>query len=77
MPPRYTFDPRETEIGKSMTFRARVHLQLPGATAAADIGEQELDRRPIRYGRKEFWYDGKTQVSRVEQIDPTDWTPAR
>jgi hypothetical protein len=56
-----------------MTFRARVHLQRPGATVATDIGDQELGWRPIRYGRTEFWYDGKTQVGRVEQIDPTDW----
>ena len=56
-----------------MTFRAHVHFQRPGALVAADIGEQQLSWRPILYGRIEFLYDGKTQVGRVEEVDPPDW----
>jgi hypothetical protein len=53
--------------------RARVHLQRPGATIAADLGEKDLEIRPIRYGRALFRHEGKVEVGRIEQIDPADW----
>jgi hypothetical protein len=40
---------------------------------AVDLGEKDLDVRPIRYGRAQFAHDGRTEVGQIEQIDPLDW----
>jgi hypothetical protein len=37
---------------------------------AIDLGEKDLDVRPIRYGRAQLEHDGRTEVGQVEQIDP-------
>jgi hypothetical protein len=60
---------RERTIG----HRAHVYLQRPGLLAAVDLGEKELDVRPIQYGRAQFEHDGRTEVGRIERIDPADW----
>jgi hypothetical protein len=60
---------RERAIG----YRAHVRLQRPGAQIAVDLGEKELDVRPIRYGRAQFDHDGRTEVGRIEEIEPADW----
>jgi hypothetical protein len=56
-----------------MGHRARVYLQRPGVKIAADLGEKDLDVRPIRHGRAQFEHDGKTEVGHIEQLDPPDW----
>jgi len=56
-----------------MGHRARIYLQRPGTKIAVDLGERELDVRPIRYGRAQFEHEGKTVVGTIEQIDPLDW----
>ncbi len=56
-----------------MGHRARVYLQRPGTKIAVDLGEKELDVRPIRYGRAQFEHEGKTEVGQIDQIDPPDW----
>jgi hypothetical protein len=40
---------------------------------AVDLGEKDLDVRPIRYGRAQFDHDGRTEVGRIEEIEPADW----
>jgi|HubBroStandDraft_6_1064221.scaffolds.fasta_scaffold5371605_1 hypothetical protein len=55
-----------------MGHRARVYLQRPGVKIAADLGEKDLDVRPVRHGRAQFDHDGKTEVGHIEQIDPSD-----
>jgi hypothetical protein len=52
---------------------ARVYLQRPGTRNAIDLGEKDLDVRPVRYGRAQFKHDGKTEVGHIEQLDPPDW----
>lgn len=52
-----------------MGHRARIFLQRAGTEIAVDLGEKDLDVRPIRYGRAEFEHNGKTEVGRIEQID--------
>jgi hypothetical protein len=56
-----------------MGHRARIYLQRQGTKIAHDLGEKELDMRPIRNGRARFDHDGKTEVGHIEQIDPADW----
>ena len=56
-----------------MSHRARIFLRRPGTKIAVDLGQKDLDVRPIRYGRAQFEHDGKTEVGRIEQIDPPDW----
>lgn len=56
-----------------MGHRARIYLQRPGAKIATDLGEKDLDVRPIRHGRAQFEHDGKTEVGHIERIDPPDW----
>jgi hypothetical protein len=56
-----------------MGHRVHIYLQRPGTQIAVDLGEKDLDVRPIRYGRAEFEHEGKTEVGHVEQIDPPDW----
>jgi hypothetical protein len=43
---------REAGIG----YR-QIYLQRPGTTSAADLGEKDLNVRPIRYGRAQFEHD--------------------
>jgi len=59
----------EADIG----HRAHVYLQRPGTKIAVDLGEKDLDVRPIHYGRAQFEHDGRTEVGQIEQIDPGDW----
>ncbi|MGO8917687.1 MAG: hypothetical protein ACLQJR_17425 [Stellaceae bacterium] len=56
-----------------MAHRPRIHLQRPGTMIAVDLGEKDLDVRPVRYGRAQFEHDGKTEVGHIEQLDPPDW----
>ena len=58
---------REAGIG----YR-QIYLQRPGTTSAADLGEKDLDVRPIRYGRAQFEHDVRTEVGQIERIDPAD-----
>ncbi|HEV2548616.1 MAG TPA: hypothetical protein VGU20_14845 [Stellaceae bacterium] len=50
-----------------------LYLKRPGTKIAVDLGEKELEVRPIRYGRAQFDHDGKTEVGQIEQINPADW----
>jgi hypothetical protein len=56
-----------------MGHRAHIYLRRPGTKIAVDLGEKELDVRPVRYGRAQFEHDGKIEVGRIEQIDPPGW----
>lgn len=56
-----------------MGHRARVSWQRRGAEQAVDLGEKELDIRPILYGRAQFEHDGKIEIGHIEEIDPPDW----
>ncbi|HEV2549593.1 MAG TPA: hypothetical protein VGU20_19915 [Stellaceae bacterium] len=56
-----------------MAHRVHLYLQRPGTKIAVDLGEKDLEVRPIRYGRAQFDHDGKTEVGQIEQIDPGDW----
>ncbi|MGO8918574.1 MAG: hypothetical protein ACLQJR_21950 [Stellaceae bacterium] len=56
-----------------MSHRARIYLQRPGTKIADDLGEKDLDIRPIRFGRAQFEHDGRIEVGRIEQINPPDW----
>jgi hypothetical protein len=53
-----------------------MYLQRPGTQIAVDLGEKDLDVRPIRYGRAQFEHDGRTEVGQIERIDPADWETA-
>jgi hypothetical protein len=44
----------------------------PGTKIPVDLGEKDLDVRPIRYGRAQFEHDGRTEVGKIERIDPAD-----
>jgi hypothetical protein len=52
---------------------AHIYLQRRGTKIAVDLGEKDLDVRPIRYGRAQFGHDGRTEVGKIERIDPADW----
>ncbi len=56
-----------------MGHRARIYLQRTGTIIAVDLGEKDLDVRPILYGRAQFEHDGKMEVGHIELIDPSDW----
>ncbi len=56
-----------------MGHRARVYMQRLGTKIAVDLGEKDLDVRPVRFGRAQFEHNGKTKVGHIEQIDPPDW----
>jgi hypothetical protein len=58
---------------RARRHRAHIYLQRPGTQIAVDLGEKDLDVRPIRYGRAQFAHDGRTEVGQIEQIDPLDW----
>lgn len=60
-------------LGGRMSFRGRVYLQRPGTKIAVDLGEKDLDVRPIPYGRAKFEHDGRTEIGRIDQIGPSDW----
>jgi hypothetical protein len=56
-----------------MGHRAHIYLRRPGTKIAVDLGEKELDVLPVRYRRAQFDHDGKIEVGRIEQIEPSDW----
>ncbi len=56
-----------------MGHRAHVYLQRLVTRIAVDLGEKDLDVRPVRLGRAQFEHDGKSEVGHIEQIDPPDW----
>ena len=56
-----------------MAFRVRVLLKRPGHEMPKDIGVKEIEPRPIRFGKTTFTHEGKTQVGRIESIEPPDW----
>jgi hypothetical protein len=56
-----------------MGHRARVSWKRSGTDNAVDLGEKELDIRPILYGRAQFEHDGKIEIGHIERIDPSDW----
>jgi hypothetical protein len=56
-----------------MDHRVRVYLQRPGTKIAVDLGEKDLDVRPVALGRAQFEHNGKTEVGHIEQIDPPNW----
>jgi hypothetical protein len=56
-----------------MGHRARIYLQRPGTRIAVDLGEKDLDVRPVQNGRAQLEHDGKTEVGHIELIDPPDW----
>lgn len=58
---------------EAMGHRAHIYLQRRGTQIAVDLGEKDLEVRPIRYGRAQFEHDGKTEVGQIEHIDPVDW----
>ena len=47
---------------------ARIYLQRPGTKVAVDLGQKDLDVRPIRFGRAQFEDNGRTEVGQIEQI---------
>ncbi|MGO8918480.1 MAG: hypothetical protein ACLQJR_21480 [Stellaceae bacterium] len=65
--------PAIREGGGAMGYRARIYLQRAATKIAVDLGEKDLDVRPVQYGRAQFEHDGKTEVGHIEQIDPPDW----
>jgi hypothetical protein len=56
-----------------MGHHAHIYLQRTGTEIAVDVGEKDLDVRPVRYGRAQFEHDGRTEVGHIEQLDPPDW----
>jgi hypothetical protein len=56
-----------------MDHRARIYLKRPGTKIAVDLGEKNLDVRPIQHGRARFEHDGKTEVGHIEHVEPPDW----
>jgi hypothetical protein len=56
-----------------MSHKAHVFLKRPGQKTAKDIGVIEVDPAPGLHVHVTFTYMGKSEVGRINHIEPRDW----
>lgn len=56
-----------------MAYRVHIYLKRSGTQIAVDLGEKELETRPIRHGRAQFEHEGKKETGHIEHVEPADW----
>jgi hypothetical protein len=56
-----------------MSHKAHVFLKRPGQKTAKDIGVIDVDPAPGLHVQVTFTYMGKSEVGRINHIEPRDW----
>ncbi len=56
-----------------MAFKARVHVQRPGATKSEYLGEIDLDQRPFTGQQITLTYKGRRVIGQIESVAPSNW----
>jgi hypothetical protein len=56
-----------------MSYQAHVFLKRPGQKTTQDLGVIEVDPAPGLHVRVTFTYKGKSEVGRINHIEPREW----